>query len=633
MLLGFVALACFARAGENVALNLVEWFTPEEEIRVTGRLPEGVTCDVQRQDADGHATYAFTLKNVGTKPVCVDERAFGVVVPIDGVLAGRKHDAARAAIWHVWCGGEVTWLYACHTHGKGPVLSMNLLKGSVGSYSLLSDATVAPTGAHSRGWPVLHATRRMLAPGEGMELVFRLEVTEKRPDCEVFDVPDAAVVQVQPCSAWVGGSVNVQVRTSRGVTNRVVKLETPGEKIIPIEIPPGRDGAPSPSAARKTFVRVNALRPLREILETRARFTIERQQCDRPGDPTDGAYVIYDRATGRQVCSPGEDDHNAARERLGMGCVVAQAARVTGDPKLRASLERHRAFVLREIFDAGTGEVFNGVGRGNRHERRYNYPWMAAYWIEWHKLTGESLYLDYAVRIVDRYYAKLNGAAQESHGTFLPELANLLEKAGKDADAKRMREHLLAQADNILSRAGRSVSGEVALTGAMPAMRITFLAQAYLQTGARKYLDAALADVPQMRAYLARQPDYRTGMQNPRWWDGFWFGKSRLYGDTMPQWCGAAVGEACHWLARADGREADRLDARENLMGQLSAFFPDGFASCAGFAFATATYTKESGAYGPFMKPGTYAGAYWDDWANDQDWSLYYAMKYLWTED
>lgn len=603
-------------------MNLADWFTPGEDIRVTGRLPEGVTCSEDRQIVDGRATYTFVLANTGTQVACVDEQAFGVVVPIDGVLAGTRHNTARAAIWHVWCGGETAWLYACHTHGVGPVLNMNLLKGSVGSYSLLCDATTAATGAHSRGVPVLHASRRTLAPGECIELVFRLEAAQKRPDRDLFDFPGAVVVNAQPCSVWMGESVDVQVQSAIGVTNHVVTLDAPGEQVIPVE-----------AAGRQTFVRVNALRPLREILEMRARYIVEKQQCSKAGDQLDGAYIIYDRATEKQVCASGENDHNAARERLGMGCVVAQAARLTDNAVLHTSLERHRAFVLREIFDTETGEVFNGVGRSNAHERRYNYPWMAAYWIEWHKLTGGTVYLDYAVRIVDRYYDVLNGAAQESHGTFLPELANLLEKIGKTEDANRMRGHLVGQAENILSRAGRSVSGEVALTGAMPAMRITFLAQAYLQTGERKYLDAALSDVPQMQAYLARQPDYRSSMQNPRWWDGFWFGKSRLYGDTMPQWCGAAVGEAFYWLARADGREEDRLNARENLMGQLCAFFVDGSASCAGYAFVTATFTRESGAYNAFMRPGTYSGNYWDDWANDQDWSLYYAVKYLELED
>lgn len=618
----FIVLVGMTTVGGVVAgqepFDPAAWFTPGEDVCVTGTLPDGVTCRMERRPDNGRIIYDFLLENTGAQAASVDERAFGVMVPIDGVLAGKRHDPARAAIWHVWCGGEVAWLYACRTHGKGPVLCLNLLKGSVGSYSLRCDATAAATGAHTRGVPVLHATRRTLAPGERMELAFRLETTSKRPDRDLFDFPDAAAVQAWPRSVWTGETVNVQVRTAQGVTNREVTLDKPGEQVIPVE-----------AGKRQTFVRVNALRPLREILATRANYIVAHQQRNRPGDPTDGAYVIYDRATGEQVCAPGECDHNAARERLGMGCVVAQAARLTGDASLRASLERHRAFVLREIFDAETGEVFNGVGRSNRNERRYNYPWMAAYWIEWYKLSGEGVCLDYAVRIVDRYYLKLNGAAQESHGTFLPELANLLEYAGKTAEAARMREHLVSQAENILSRAGRSVSGEVALTGAMPAMRIVFLAQAYLQTGARKYWDAACADHPQLEAYLARQPDYRTGVQNPRWWDGFWFGKSRLYGDTMPQWCGAAVGEAYHWMARAGGGDGAWLSARENLMGQLCAFFPDGSASAAGYAFATATFTRGCGAYEPFMTPGTYAGGYWDDWANDQDWSLYYAVKYL----
>lgn len=603
-----------------VASPLDGWLLPGEDVRRVGVLPPGIVCASTRTASGDAEILSWRLTNEGQAAARIDEAAFGVCFPFDCVLAGPRHADKRCAIWHVWCGGELAWLYARRPNGAAPYLCVNLVSGSVGSYSIDCDATLAATGAHYRGSPVLHFPPLTLAPGAATSLVFRVETTAKRPDRDVMDFPRAAVVEVSPRSPFVGEPVTVAVKTAAGEQRETKVFGRPGERIVPVE-----------ANGRRTFVRVNVLRDLRDILLTRARFIIDRQQCRKAGDPAEGAYVIYDRATGAQVCEPNVNDHNAARERLGMGCVVAMAARLSSAPEFRASLTRHRAFVEREIFDVRTGEVFNNVGRDNRWNRRYNYPWMAAYWIEWYRLSGEIDCLRHAVRTMDFYY-RLNGASQESHGSFLPELAELCDKAGLTDEARRTRGHLLAQADNILGRAGKSVSGEVALTGAMPAMRIVFLAQAYLQSGEPKYLVAARRDVPQLEAYLARQPDCCSGLQNPRYWDGYWFGKSRLYGDTMPQWCGAVVGEAGHWLAKASGEQHFAELAHENLRGQLAAFFPDGFASCAGFTFKTARYRQGLGPFKPFMTPGLYPGERWDDWANDQDWSLYYAVRYLCRE-
>lgn len=45
-----------------------------------------------------------------------------------------------------------------------------------------------------------------------------------------------------------------------------------------------------------------------------------------------------------------------------------------------------------------------------------------------------------------------------------------------------------------------------------------------------------------------------------------------------------------------------------------------------------ARYRQGTGPFKPFMTPGLYPGERWDDWANDQDWSLYYAVRYLCRE-
>ena len=99
----FAGMTTSGGAGQE-AFDPAAWFTPGEDVCVTGTLPDGVTCRMERRPDNGRVIYDFLLENTGAQAASVDERAFGVVVPIDGVLAGKRHDPARAAIWHVWCG-------------------------------------------------------------------------------------------------------------------------------------------------------------------------------------------------------------------------------------------------------------------------------------------------------------------------------------------------------------------------------------------------------------------------------------------------------------------------------------------------------------------------------------------------
>ena len=72
-----------------------------------------------------------------------------------------------------------------------------------------------------------------------------------------------------------------------------------------------------------------------------------------------------------------------------MGVLVCKALREKYDEKLMLSLKKHRQFIEREYFDENTGFVFNEICRNHEWGRIYNFPWLAVYYLEWYKLTGE----------------------------------------------------------------------------------------------------------------------------------------------------------------------------------------------------------------------------------------------------
>ena len=104
------------------------------------------------------------------------------------------------------------------------------------------------------------------------------------------------------------------------------------------------------------------------------------------------------------------------------------------------------------------------------------------------------------------------------------------------------------------------------------------------------------------------QPDYHLHEVAIRHWDGYWFGKRRLYGDTFPHYWSSQTGKAFRLYARLTGDPVYAKKAEDSLRGVLSMFFSDGTATCA-YLFP---YTVNG-------KPGEYA----DPYANDQDWGLW----------
>jgi len=272
--------------------------------------------------------------------------------------------------------------------------------------------------------------------------------------------------------------------------------------------------------------------------------------------------------------------------------------------------------------------VYNNVGRDNTWHRKYNYPWVSTYWFETWKLTGEQAHLLYAANTLNSYYEKLGGTNQESHVTFCAEITRALLSAGDEMTAKRLTRNLLRHADSVIRRNGASPSREVSLTHGGVNLRGVVLAQAFDLTGEVRYREALEREIPRAESFYAFQPDHHLYAQPVRHWDGFWFGGRRQYGDTFPQWLGAQTGEFCFWVDRLGLRPCPSL-WKSNFRGLLSAFSPDGSASCAYYPFHAGVYVDGQRGNRPFVTPGTYRGACWDQWANDQDWSLYYAVHYL----
>ena len=216
-----------------------------------------------------------------------------------------------------------------------------------------------------------------------------------------------------------------------------------------------------------------------------------------------------------------------------MGVLMARYLQTAWDPDLARSLERYERYVYRELYDEVTGTVYNDITRNLDWHRKYNYPWVAVFQLELHALKGDEKYLRDALRTMLRYYRE-GGAQFYAIGIPACELFQKLESAGLHRQAAEFRERFLEHAEYILRRGSLFPGHEVNFEQSIVAPGASCLIQAYRLTGENRFLREAEKQLELLYLFNGRQPDYHQFENAIRHWDGYWFGKRRLFGDTYP---------------------------------------------------------------------------------------------------
>ncbi len=362
-----------------------------------------------------------------------------------------------------------------------------------------------------------------------------------------------------------------------------------------------------------TDVKLYCAPPLDDIADKRVHFIANKQQ--EAGGSLDGAYLIYDNETDSRYYSH-LNDHNGGRERVAMGALIALWLQKHDDPIVKASLHKYVDYIYRELFDDKTGDVFNDIHRSNDWDRLYNYPWMSTFFMEFFKSEGQDKYLLDSCKALRRYYEK-DGIHFYGIGIQAAELTDLLEMNGYESEAKELRRLFLLHADYIKSVGLDFPKSEVNYEQSITAPAVSISLQAYQLTKNRDYLKTAEIFMDVLKLFNGHQPDYHLFENAIRHWDGYWFGKNRCFGDTFPHYWSVLTGtEYLRYARLAENITEDfpyEKRGRASLRGCLNLFFCDGSASCAMVYPASVNGKKAH---------------YYDPWANDQDWALYYALKY-----
>lgn len=601
---------------DKYKMNWVEGYTEWG----TCRCPEGIEATYTQEIIGDAIKETFVFTNVSERDIFPTLGQIGIYTPFnDDYIASDICIKARCHT-HLFMGEEVSYVCALRMGGEAPHLGLVLLEGSLSDYSIERDLEKI---SNDRGDFILHPTAHPLMPKESFKISWMLFWHNGKDDfftqlkkytdrflevkAEHFTVFDNEKISFTVTPNFDFSNVAI-IKNDKAVPftieNNVIKVEETPDSL-------GNQHYDITVEGVKTHLNIFVSPDLENLMETRINFIVDKQQYHKSGSGLDGAYLPYDNEE-KHIFYNFNANYNGARERFGMGIFIAAYLQYHENEKFKNSLLEYIKYVEREVFDVETGVVYNDFQRNRREaERLYNYPWVTIFYIELFRLFNDKNHLIYAYRALKRFY-ELGGAKFYAFPIPVTELLKFLEKENlieeKNLIFNYFTDHCAYIMKNELNYPAHEVKYEQSI--AFPATDL--LLQMYDITKDKKYLEASKIQMGALELFAGIQPDHHLYEVAIRHWDGFWFGKRRQYGDTFPHYWSSLNGVAYNRHFKLTGDAAYRHKAENSMRGSLSTFYPDGSASCA-CVYPLSVNGKRTGFYDPF--------------ANDQDWALYFILR------
>lgn len=565
---------------------------------------------------------SFQFTNTSDFPIYMKSMDLGIYATFNDNYQEASECMKRRCHAHIWCGEQVSYIMALRMGGEGSNLGLILRKGSMSGYSIERDESKI---SNDRGDFILHPVIHCLNPNETAEIEWELFWFNDKADFykQLGEYHDIPLIRSKQFTYFIGETIEFTVtgKTNKAPNFILIELDNrPLSYEIRYEDSKYFITAHIPVQEWREYhvgITINGVSTkacfygidsLEEVMKKRCLFIVEKQQENRGA--LEGAYIIYDKEAQNRYYSH-RDDHNGGRERLGMGALVALYLQSNTDEELAESLERYISYVYRELYDEELGNVYNDINRNNDWDRLYNYPWMSIFQLEVYKWKGEIKFLSDACSSMKMYYQK-GGTKFYGIGIPIIELVTELERVGLIDEANGLRESFVENANQILRNSLNYPPSEVNYEQSIVASAVSILLQVYELTGEYIFFKEAEKQMKVLDLFNGEQPDYHLYENAIRHWDGYWFGKKRNYGDTFPHYWSMLSGLEYERMFRIGNKKSYALKASASLRGCLNLFEKDGWASCA-MVYPESVNGK--------------ATHYYDPWANDQDWALYYAWK------
>lgn len=573
--------------------------------RTVGDTPEYRCGDImvavcRSKDDDGF-TERYSFTNTGTKKVMLSE--IGILTPFNDNYPDARTCIDRRCHAHIWTGANTAYVCALRMGAYAPHLGLVLTEGCVSDYEIWHRGN-DKGNSQTRGIIALCPDDMTLAPGESRAVEWKVFAHEGKEDfrdkaaslgCEILSADSYLVTPGEEVAVRdnAGKSRNVRIPDAEGFYRHDLSY----------------------GADRKTFIDFYVVENKERLIAERLRFILDRQRMKDRKDPRYGAFMVYD-CEGDSIypndtpnCNPVDRDEGA--ERTGMGVFAAKYCLATKseDRQLISALEDYARFIREKLQDPDY-KTFSSVDKTNRN-RAYNYAWAAEFYFLMQQITGEARYAH------DGYGTLRSMFDQFGHGFYsigMPVLlsAKSMKEAGMDTEWRKLMEDYARLADTFMKNGLDYPISEVNYEQSIVAPVVQYLAQMYLLTKEPAYLDHLKVQMPVMDAFGGFQPSVNLNDIAIRHWDGYWFGKSEMYGDVFPHYWSTITASAFHFYSLCTGEALWQLRAERIVDNNLCLFIPGGKASCA------------------YMYPRRVDGRpakFHDAYANDQDWALAYYLQ------
>ncbi len=559
-------------------------------------------------------TEKYIITNISSNEIFFPSDRTGIDMPFNDNYEDAETCLTKKCNTHIWCGEESSYVMALRMGASELNVGMCVTKGSIGGYT----QTTPAYAKNDRGDFTLNFSPFSLLPGESYEFSHETFVFSHREDfyAKARAFESFIDVTMNHQTVFVGEKLVIKAKTRDRIRKYSVSCgdvkvrgsvltieyipETAGEVRFDIEI----NGI-------KTHALIYVSPELDELIEKRIEFIVNKQQYHKAGSALDGAYLLYDNETESVYFNNMVADHNASRERLGMGIVIAKYLQKHKNDKFYNSLMEYSEFVFREFADWESGQVYDTIGKDATQVRLYNAPWVCVFCCELYSLTGDREYLEVMFRVMKHYYEN-GGDKFYPNGISIAEPVKLLRKAKMADLADVLYTYAKQHTDNMISFGGRYPKHEVDYEQTIVTPAVTFMLQLYELTGDEVYLDNAKLHCENLVRFDSLAPDYHLYETPIRHWDDYWFGKEQTFGDTFPHYWSVLSGWAYHLMGKANKDKGYLKMAEDNIRNCLCLFSPDGRGYCA------------------YLYPdriGKKRGKIFDAYSNDQDFALYFAMK------